>query len=120
LLAGNNLTTMNADTKSVLTNSEVIAIDQDPLAKQGVRVSDDQGKQVYSKVLSGTLRRAVVLLNRSTAQASITVRFADIGLGTTAAVRDVWTAQDLGSKSTSYAATVPAQDAVLLLVTGMP
>jgi Alpha galactosidase A/Alpha galactosidase C-terminal beta sandwich domain len=119
LLAGNNLATMNADTKSVLTNSEVIAIDQDPLAKQGVRVSDDQGKQVYNKVLSGTLRRAVLLLNRSTSAASITVRFADIGLGATAAVRNVWTAQDLGSQSTSYAATVPAQDSVLLLITGM-
>jgi Alpha galactosidase A len=34
-LAGNNLATMNADTKSVLTNSELIAINQDPLAKQG-------------------------------------------------------------------------------------
>jgi hypothetical protein len=120
LLAGNNLATMNADTKSVLTNSEVIAIDQDPLAKQGVRVSDDQGKQVYSKVLSGSARRAVLLLNRSTSAASITVRFADIGLGAAASVRNVWTAQDLGSQATSYSATVPAQDSILLLVSGAP
>ena len=118
LLAGNNLATMTADTKAVLTNPELIAIDQDPLAKQGVRVSDDQGKQVYSRVLSGTARRAVLLLNRSTSAASITVRFADIGLGAAATVRSVWTAQDLGSQATSYAAMVPAQDATLLLVTG--
>ena len=65
LLAGNQLDTMNADTKGVLTNSEVIAIDQDPLAKQGTKVSDSNGLQVYSKVLSGTGRRAVLLLNRS-------------------------------------------------------
>ncbi len=118
LLAGNQLDTMSNDTKSVLTNAEVIAIDQDPLAHQGTKVSDDSGRQVYSKVLSGTNRRAVLLLNRSTSAAMITVRFADIGLGTTASVRNVWTATDLGSQTTSYATSVPAQDSVLLVVTG--
>jgi hypothetical protein len=117
LLAGNNLASMNSDTKSVLANSEVIAIDQDPLAKQGTRVADDAGRQVYSKVLSGTGRRAVLLLNRSASAAMITVRFADIGLGATALVRNVWTATDLGSQTTSYSTSVPAQDSVLLVVT---
>jgi hypothetical protein len=116
LLAGNKLDSINADTKAVLTNGEVIAIDQDPLAKQGTRVSDSGGLQVYSKILSGTGRRAVLLLNRSTATATITVRFADLGLGTTASVRDVWAAKDLGSKTTSYAASVASLDAVLLIV----
>jgi hypothetical protein len=117
LLAGNQLDTMSSDTKAVLTNGEVIAIDQDALAKQGTKVADDAGKQVYSKVLSGTGRRAVLLLNRSTSTATVTVRFADIGLGATAAVRNVWAAMDLGNQTTSYAASVPAQDSVLLLVT---
>ncbi len=117
MLAGNKLDSMNADTKSVLTNSEVIAIDQDPLANQGTKVSDSGGLQVYSKVLSGTGRRAVLLLNRTGSTATITVRFADIGLGATASVRDVWTATDLGSKTTSYAASVPSYDSVLLIVT---
>jgi len=101
----------------VLTNSEVIAIDQDPLAKQGTKVSDSGGLQVYSKVLSGTGRRAVLLLNRSAATAMLTVRFADIGLGASATVRDVWAASDLGMKATSYAASVASNDSVLLLVT---
>ena len=117
LLAGNKLDTMSADTKSVLTNAEVIAIDQDPLAKQGTKVSDSGGLQVYNKVLSGTGRRAVLLLNRSSATGMITARFADLGLGTTASVRDVWAGMDLGTKTTSYAASVPSNEAVLLLVT---
>ena len=117
LLAGNKLDSMSSDTKSVLINSEVIAIDQDLLGKQGVRVADDAGRQVYSRQLSGTGRRAVLLLNRTASAATITARFADLGLGATASVRNVWTATDLGAKTTSYAASVPANDSLLLLVT---
>ena len=117
LLAGNKLDSMSRDTKSVLTNSEVIAIDQDLLGKQGVKVADDAGRQVYNKVLSGTGRRAVLLLNRTASAATITVRFADLGLGTTASARNVWAATDLGSKATSYAVSVPSNDSVLLVVT---
>ena len=87
------------------------------MAKQGTRVSDSGGLQVYSKVLSGTGRRAVLLLNRNTSAGMITVRFADIGIGATASVRDVWMGMDLGTKTTSYGASVPAHDSVLLLVT---
>ena len=69
-------------------------------------------------MLSGTARRAVLLLNRSPSAATITVRFADIGLGAAASVRNVWTATDLGPQTTSYATSVAPSDSVLLLVTG--
>ncbi len=120
LLAGNNLTTMSATTASILRNSEVIAIDQDARGLQGVKVAEDtKGLQVYSKVLSGTGKRAVLLLNRTSSSASITARWADMGLTTASAtVRDVWTATDAGSFATGYSATVPAGEAVLLTVSG--
>ncbi|MEU4217361.1 RICIN domain-containing protein [Actinoplanes sp. NPDC026623] len=119
LLAGNNLATMSTETRNILTNREVIAIDQDSLGRQGVRVAEAaSGLQVYSKVLSGSGRRAVVLLNRTGSAATITARFADLGLGATASVRNVWTATDLGTKTTSYSASVPARDSILLTVTG--
>jgi hypothetical protein len=80
LLAGNRLDTMTTETKNLLTNKEVLAIDQDPLGKQGVRVAEDAaGRQVYSKALGGTGRRAVVALNRTGSAAPVTVRFADLG-----------------------------------------
>ena len=107
LLAGNNLATMSAETKSILTNKEVIGIDQDPLAKQGTKIADDgNGHQVYSRVLSGTGRRAVLLLNRGTSPAMITVRFADAGLGQSVSARDVWNATDLGAQATGYSTSV--------------
>jgi len=119
LLAGNRLDQMSADTRAILTNREVIAVDQDPLGKQGVKVAEAQsGLQVYSKVLSGSGRRAVLLLNRTAAAASITARWSDLGLTGAASARNLWTATDLGSFATGYTTTVPAGEAVLLAVTG--
>lgn len=114
LLAGNNLATMSADTRAILTNREVIAVDQDPLGRQGVKVADN----VYSKTLSGTGKRAVLLLNRGSATATITATWSTMGLTGPAAVRDPWAGADLGSFGTGYTASVPAKQAVLLTVTG--
>jgi hypothetical protein len=119
LLAGNKLTEMNSDTKAVLTNREVLAVDQDPLGRQGVKVAEAQsGLQVYGKTLSGTGRRAVVLLNRTGSAAGITARWSDLGLTGSATVRNLWAAADLGAFSAGYTTTVPGHEAVLLTVTG--
>ncbi|MEW9534749.1 lectin [Microbispora sp. NPDC049125] len=119
LLAGNNLATMSAETKAILTNREVLAVDQDSLGRQGVKVAEDQtGRQVYSKVLSGAGRRAVLLLNRTSSSASITARWSDLGLTGAATVRNLWTGTDAGVFTGGYTATVPAREAVLITVTG--
>ncbi|GAA0577782.1 RICIN domain-containing protein [Paractinoplanes ferrugineus] len=119
LLAGNNLATMSAETRAILTNREVIAIDQDPLGRQGTKVAEDAtGLQVYSKTLTGTGNRAVLLLNRTGATANITVRWSAVGLTGAVAVRDPWTGTDLGSSTTGYTSAVPANQAVLLTLSG--
>lgn len=120
LLAGNDLTTMTAESAAILKNPEVIAVDQDPRGLQGAKVAEDAtGLQVYGKVLAGNGNRAVVLLNRTSAAADITARFADLGLtGASATVRNLWTRANVGSYSGSYTANVPAGGSVLLTVTG--
>ncbi|MFI5822083.1 RICIN domain-containing protein [Streptomyces rishiriensis] len=120
LLAGNDLTTMTTQTADILKNPEVVAVDQDARGLQGVKVAEDgSGLQVYGKVLAGSGRRAVVLLNRTSAAANITARWADLGLTDAAAtVRDLWTRADVGSYATGYTANVPAGGSVLLTVTG--
>jgi hypothetical protein len=119
LIAGNNLTQMTASTTAILTNSKVIAIAQDPRGLQGVKVAEDSsGLQVYSKILSGAGNRAVLLLNRTSAAAPITVRWADIGLSAVAAVQDAWSGTGLGSPATGYTASVAAGASVLLTVAG--
>ncbi|WUH12046.1 ricin-type beta-trefoil lectin domain protein [Streptomyces sp. NBC_00453] len=120
LLAGNNIATMSTETRDILTNPEVIAVDQDPRGLQGVKVAEDTtGLQVYSKVLSGTGKRAVVLLNRTGSAQNMTVRWSDLGLtGASATVRNLWTRSNVGSFGTSYTVSVPAKDSVILTVTG--
>ncbi|MFJ8019467.1 RICIN domain-containing protein [Streptomyces sp. NPDC096311] len=120
LLAGNNLATMSTATRDILTDPEVLAIDQDPRGLQGVKVAEDtRNLQVYGKVLAGTGKRAVLLLNRTGSSAPMTVRWTDLGLtSASASVRDVWSGTNAGSFATGYTTTVPAGDAVLLTVSG--
>jgi hypothetical protein len=120
LLAGNNLATMTTETANILTNPEVVAVDQDARGLQGVKVAEDtSGLQVYGKVLSGSGKRAVVLLNRTSSAQNMTVRWSDLGLtGASATVRNLWTRSDAGSFATSYTVSVPANDSVMLTVTG--
>ncbi|GLY40282.1 alpha-galactosidase [Amycolatopsis sp. NBRC 101858] len=120
LLAGNNLATMSAETASILKNREVVAVDQDPRGLQGVKIAEDAaGLQVYGKVLAGEGKRAALLLNRTSKAATMTLRWADLGLTTAPAnVRNLWAAQDNGSFATGYSVSVPAGDSVLLTVQG--
>ncbi len=53
LLAGNDLPNMKPEIKAILTNRDVIAIDQDPLGKQGARVYSDGEVEVWTRHLAG-------------------------------------------------------------------
>jgi alpha-galactosidase len=117
LITGNDLSAMSATTKEILTNREVIAVDQDPLGKQGqVVATPGSNLEVWSKEMTGTNTRAVALFNRSTGSASITVKWTDIGIPAgSATVRDLWAAKDLGPFTDSYTATNIASHSVVML-----
>jgi alpha-galactosidase len=120
LIAGNDIRSMSSATKTILTNAEVIAVDQDALGQQGRLVATPATNlQVWSKTLSGTNRRAVVLLNRTGGSASITVQWTTLGLPSgNATVRDLWSHTDLGSFNGSYTANgIPSHGVAMLLVT---
>jgi alpha-galactosidase len=120
LIAGNDIRSMSTTTKAILTNPDVIAVNQDPLGKQGTRVATPASNlEVWSKQMSGTNVRAVALFNRSGSAASITVKWSDIGLPAgAAAVRDLYAQKDLGNSTDSYTATsVPSHGIVMLKVT---
>ena len=123
LIAGNDIAKMTAATKAILTNADVIAVNQDPLGKQGARVATPASNlEVWSKQMSGTNVRAVALFNRSGSAASIAVKWTDIGLPAGAAtVRDLYSQKDLGSSTDSYTATsVPSHGIAMLKITSAP
>jgi len=124
LIAGNDIRSMSAATKTILTNADVIAVNQDPLGKQATVVATPAANQeIWSKALSGTsTARAVAFFNRSGSAASMTVQWTAIGIPAGAAtVRDLWTHTDLGSFNNSYTATsVPSHGIVMIKIVSSP
>jgi hypothetical protein len=121
LLVGADLTRLSDTTLATLTNSDVLAVDQDTLGLQAVKVSETgDGLQVWSKALSTAGERAVLLLNRTGEAASMTVNWSELGLAESspASVKDIWAGKDLGAFNSSYSTTVPALDAVMVIVHG--
>ncbi|MGW5430329.1 glycoside hydrolase family 27 protein [Streptomyces sp. NPDC004059] len=118
LVLGSDPRALSPSMIATLRNPEIIAVDQDPLGIQGVRVATDAVGDVYSKVLSGHGRRAVVLLNRSDRPAERTVNFADVALGGPVQVRDLRARADRGTHTGSYTVEVPAHGTAFLGLTG--
>jgi len=118
LIAGNDVRNMSKETREILTNTEVIAVDQDPWGLQGVKVWEGgDGLAVYSKVLAGANKRAVVLFNRSAFPAKVTARWSDLGLPPgPASVRDLWAHKDLGNFQEAFQSDVPPHGVVMLKV----
>ena len=117
LIAGNDLRAMSDSTRAILTNAEVIAVDQDSLGAQGLLVwTDGPALQVWAKPLANG-DRAVALLNRSDTTARITAWLRRTGIRTDSArVRDLWTHAEVGTFKGQYADTVPAHGVRMLRV----
>ena len=115
LLAGNDLTTMTPETIALLTNKEVIAIDQDPAGKQGDRVSVEGPMEIWVRDLADG-SKAVGLFNRHPQPMQMKVDFTKVGFTGAVKARDIWAAKDLGALNGSYEASVPGHGVVLLKV----
>jgi alpha-galactosidase len=112
LLAGNDLSTMDDTTKSILMNREVIAIDQDAIGVQGFRLGPPQ---VWVRPLSSGAK-ALAIFNYVTDDVPqpVTVAFKDLGFNGPVHAHDLWTHQDLGVLRDSYTATPPKGGVVML------
>jgi alpha-galactosidase len=115
LITGNNLAAMDAETRALLTNPEVIAIDQDPLGIQGHRIKQEGPLEVWMKPMKDG-STAVGLFNRGWGAMPVTVNFRDVGLGNSAVVRDLWAQKDRGPIQEKYTAIVPQHGVVMLQI----
>ena len=115
LLAGNDLSRMSDTDRRILMNTEVIAIDQDAMGKQGDRLYQSGDLDVWTRALSGR-RVAVGLFNRSSGNGEVAVDLAKIGFPNGAALRDVWSQQDLGRHTGIFKHSVSKHGVMLLIV----
>ena len=121
LIAGNDVSNMDANTKAILTNAEVIAIDQDSLGLQATAVTQGSNTSVWRKALANG-GVAIALLNEggSATTMSVTPQAAGITSGGPFAVRDLWLhadQNDLASNTSSYTRLVPSHGVNLITIT---
>lgn len=115
LLIGCDMSQLDDFTLALLTNPEVIDVDQDPMGKAADRKSVAGRTEVWARPLfDGTI--AVGLFNRGEEDAQVTATWCDLGISGSRRVRDLWRRRDLGVFADSFTACVPRHGAMLLKI----
>jgi alpha-galactosidase len=115
LLIGCDMTQLDEFTYSLLTNDEVIDINQDVLGKQASRIVQYGSLEIWSKDMEDG-SKAVGLFNRGLFPAPLKVTWRDLGIAGNHTIRDVWMQQDISNSDQKFAATIPAHGVKLLKI----
>ena len=115
LLIGCDMTQLDEFTLGLLTNDEVLEVDQDPLGRQATRVAIGGSMEVWAKDLADG-SKAVGLFNLGKTEQTVTAKWSDLGLKGNHEVRDLWRQQDLGDCSDEIRASVPRHCVVLVRI----
>ncbi|MBU0754612.1 MAG: putative Ig domain-containing protein [Planctomycetes bacterium] len=121
LLLGCDLAELDGFTLSLLTNDEVIEVNQDPLGEQAGRIKHDEQAEIWSKRMSDG-SRAVGLFHIglfSDSAEDVTVLWADLGVSGRQKVRDLWRQKDLGIFEKQFTARVPVHGVVLVKISAV-
>jgi hypothetical protein len=113
LILGNNLPDTDDWTLSLITNDEVLAIDQDALGYLARRVAQKDGVEIWVKELKDG-SKAVGLFNRGPKDSPAVLNWSEAGLKEKQSLRDLWQHKDLGNFENEFTQTVPAHGVVLL------
>lgn len=109
------MTRLDQFTLDLLTNDDVIAVNQDPLGKQARRMAKDELLEVWARPLwDGT--QAVGLFNRGYVKAKVTAKWSDLNFTGKQPVRNLWRKRSLGLFDNAFSAVVPAHGAVLVKI----
>jgi len=116
LLLGCDLAKLDDFTLNLLTNDEVLAVNQDPLGHGAHRVLKRADQEIYTKLLEdGSL--AIGLFNLYEDEETVSIHWSDLGLTGSQQVRDLWRQHDLGLLPDGLSARVPRHGCVLVTVT---
>ena len=115
LLIGCDMARLDPFTTALLSNDEVLDINQDPLGKPAGRVMLDGAKEVWARPLAdGT--KAVCLVNTASEPQDVTASWSVLGVKGRQPVRDLWMHQDMGSMAYGVTVNVPAHGAIVLKI----
>jgi alpha-galactosidase len=103
-------------TLNLLSNDEVIDVDQDPLGRPGYRVAKLGGLEVWARDLEDG-SKAVGLFNRGETESAVTAKWSDLGVQGKQLVRDCWRQKDLGQFDGQFTINVARHGAELLRLT---
>jgi hypothetical protein len=113
LLIGCDMSRLDDFTLNLLTNDEVLAIDQDALAKPATRIFEGDGIQIWEKPLrDGSMAIGIFNLEEKTRQAKMD--FSALNLPASLSLRDCWRQRDLGIQKGNFSAQIPAHGVLLL------
>lgn len=115
LLAGNDLATMTPETIAMLTNRDVIAIDQDAAGVQGDRVSVKGPIEIWTKPLADG-GKAVAIFNRHPRALEARVDFKKLGFAGAVKARDLWKGREVSIPQPVYTTKIPGHGVMLLRV----
>ena len=115
LLIGCDMTQFDDFTLGLLTNDEVLAVDQDPLGHQAARVAQEGPVQVWAKDLEDG-SKAVGLFNLGDHDSTAAVQWSDLGLRGRCDVRDLWRQKDLGAFDGAFSAPVARHGVTLVRI----
>jgi alpha-galactosidase len=116
LLIGCDMDKLDDFTLSLLTNDEVIEVNQDPLGKQARRIAQVGNTEVWAKDMEDG-SKAVGLFNRGIVESPVSVKWSDLGVSGKQVVRDLWQQKDLGEFDGSYSAKIGRHGSALIRVT---
>ncbi|MDR0811920.1 MAG: glycoside hydrolase family 27 protein [Paludibacter sp.] len=112
LLAGNDLRTMSSETIEILTNREIIALNQDKLFRQAQRIFSENGIEIWEKPLADG-SRAFAIMNRNDETADFQFAAEKFSLKPTAKIRDLWQHRDLGKIGKTRSFTIAKHGVVV-------
>jgi hypothetical protein len=113
LLIGCDVSKLDDFTLNLLTNDEVLALDQDPLGKQAAPVYKSDNIQIWMKELADG-SKAIGIFNLRAEPEKITVHLSDLGLKEAYSIRDIWQKKDIGKFNATYETTVSNHGVKLL------
>jgi len=115
LIIGCDLTQLDSFTLNLLTNPEVIDVDQDPLGKAGTRLETDNQTEIWTKPLAGG-HLAVALFNRGETSAKVNFDFKWAGLTGKHKIRNLWTRKSIGQFSNHFSCIIPRHGCELVKI----